>query len=100
MRSRDLIRAQYSPDLTTVQNVIQKYEIDFWLLNSDAFDLDYVADNSPLRQLDAEATAEITARLEAGETPILSELIYDCSVLEVEDKIVLDAECIVKWKKR
>ncbi|MGC9528793.1 MAG: hypothetical protein ACP5D7_24965 [Limnospira sp.] len=100
MRSRDLIQAQYSPDLTTVQNFIQKYEIDFWLLNSDAFQLDSIADNSTLRQLDAEATAEITARLEAGETPILSELIYDCSVLEVENKIVLDAECIVKWKNR
>ncbi|MGD1712599.1 hypothetical protein, partial [Dapis sp. BLCC M172] len=35
-RANDLIQAQYSPNLEQVKNFIQKYDIDFWLLDSQA----------------------------------------------------------------
>jgi len=36
-RTIDLIRAQYSPDLAQVQNLLRTYGVDFWLLDRAAF---------------------------------------------------------------
>ena len=95
-RSQDLIKAQYSPNLTEVQNFIQKYGIDFWLLDPQALTLDYVTKNHRIGQLNLAAAAEVKASLEKGTIPALSKVVNRCTVLETEGLILLQAECIKK----
>jgi hypothetical protein len=87
-----LIRAQYSLDLAAVQTLIQKYGVDFWLLDRAAFTPDYIANNIWLRQYQP-ATAEALVRLQQG-TPALSEVMERCLVFETQGLVVLDAACI------
>jgi len=55
-RTIDLIRAQYSPDLAQVQNLLRTYGVDFWLLDRAAFTTEYVANNQWIRQYQPAAT--------------------------------------------
>ncbi len=96
-RSKDLIKAQYSPNLTEVQNFIQKYGIDFWLLDSQALTLNYVTKNHRIGQLNLAAAAEVKANMEKGTIPALSKVANRCTVLETEGLILLKAECIKKF---
>jgi hypothetical protein len=96
-RSKDLIKAQYSPNLTEVQNFIQKYGIDFWLLDPQALTLNYVTKNHRIGQLNLAAAAEVKANMEKGTIPALSKVANRCTVLETEGLILLKAECIKKF---
>jgi len=95
-RANDLIKAQYSPNLTEVQNFIQEYSIDFWLLDSQALTLEYVTKNHRIRQLQPAAAAEVKNSLEKGTVPALSKVTDRCTVLKTEGLILLQAECIKK----
>ncbi len=91
-RTFKLIEAQYSQDLTDVQQFIQKYGIDFWLLDANAFTPEYVASDRWLQQYQPLATKVIT-QMQQGYTPVLSKL-TDCAVLTTKGLVVLQAECI------
>jgi hypothetical protein len=92
-RVRDLIRAQYSADLADVQAVISQYQIDFWLLDGDAFNLEAIRENTWLNQFQPETERAIAA-LEQGVTPALTKLRKRCSVLKTDDINLLQASCI------
>jgi hypothetical protein len=104
-RAIDLIRAQYSQDLAAAQQLIQKYGVDFWLLERTAFTPEYLTSKSPwlrsfepafwLRSFEP-AFTEALANLEQGKKPALAELIKRCSVFEQESLVVLQAKCIAK----
>ncbi|MBV9385575.1 MAG: hypothetical protein JOZ78_04005 [Chroococcidiopsidaceae cyanobacterium CP_BM_ER_R8_30] len=91
-RAIDLIHAQYSQDLAEAESVIQKYGIDFWLLDRAAFTPDYLT-NSWFTQYHT-ATHEALKTIEQGTVPALSRLTERCSVFEDELLIVLPAKCI------
>ncbi|GAB1543601.1 hypothetical protein NUACC21_62760 [Scytonema sp. NUACC21] len=96
-RASDLIRAQYTPDLAEVQDFIQKYGVDFFMLERTAFTPEYINTNPWLTQW--RLTAEdILAKLEQGITPALVSTIKRCSVAETEILIVLQAECVKSYK--
>ena len=92
-RALNLIQAQYSSNLAEVQNLIQKYGLDFWLLEQTSFEPEYIANNSWLKQFQPVAT-DTQVRLEQGSVPALVGLIDSCSVFKVKSFIVLGAECI------
>lgn len=92
-RTLELIRAQYSPDLSVVQTLIQKYGVDFWLLDKAAFVPEYVAKNNWLRQYQP-ATAESVSQLQQGTLPALSKVVDRCKVFDRDGFVVLKAECI------
>jgi hypothetical protein len=94
-RTLELIRAQYSPDLSVVQTLIQKYGVDFWLLDKAAFIPDYVAKNNWLRQYQP-ATAESVSQLQQGTLPALSKVVDRCKVFDRDGFVVLKAECITQ----
>lgn len=94
-RSLNLIQAQYSPNLAEVQNFIQKYSIDFWLLDRAAFKVKYIAKNSWLKQFQP-AAIEAQAGLEQGTVPALVGVMKSCSVFKSKQFVVLEAECISK----
>ena len=90
----DLIQAQYSTNWQTIRQFIQKYSIDYWLLDSQAFEKDYIQDQKLIRDVDQEKT--IQTQLQQGKITVLSQTIKDCSVLQTEDHILLSANCIEK----
>ena len=49
-RTKALIKAQYSQNPAEINNFIQKYNVDFWLLDKNAFTAEYLTDNSWLGQ--------------------------------------------------
>lgn len=92
-RSMDLIQAQYSPDIAQVQNFIQRYGVDFWLVDQTAFQPEYVETLSLVQQMGA--SVEIAEQLRQDASPALLETIQACSALENSRIVLLDAECIL-----
>ena len=100
----DLTQAQYSKNLEKAKTFIQKYGVDFWLLETKAFTPEYIKKNSLLKQyygsnLDQDKLVKITKDifqgLEQGNVPALSKTMPNCSVAKIQDFVVLDAKCIV-----
>lgn len=98
-RAVDLIEAQYSPDITEVQAVIQKYGIDFWLVEPESFTASYLAKNPWwkrwLHQYEP-AISEAKLRLEQGQTSALAQLTNQCSALQTEKFTVVTAACLME----
>jgi hypothetical protein len=97
-RATDLIRAQYTDNLAEVKNFIQKYGVDFFVLDRAAFTPEYISTNPWFRQWQLIAK-DISVMLEQEVTPALVGTLERCSVLETEDLIVLQAECIAALQK-
>ncbi|MUL38157.1 hypothetical protein [Gloeocapsopsis dulcis] len=91
-RTLDLIQAQYSQDLMNVQKINQKYGVDFWLLEKNAFTPEYIADDRWIQQFQPFATNTIQQLQQKA--PALSNISSKCAVFEVDNFIVLQAKCI------
>jgi hypothetical protein len=99
-RTIDLINAQYSPDLKQVQNFIQKYRVDFWILERKAFTPEYITKPGAkisrwIRQFQPAAT-EALHRLKKGTVPALAKVRGRCSALESDRLIVVNTKCITE----
>jgi len=100
-RTVDLIEAQYAPDIKQVKDFIQKYGIDFWLVDReqllrptvDPGDLKFFSHNNFWLKQFTE-TAKVRAQLAQGITPALTTAIDRCSVLNTQNLVVLQASCI------
>ncbi|MEG4229958.1 hypothetical protein QUA35_27935 [Microcoleus sp. N9_B2] len=93
-RLNDLIRAQYTPDRAVLQNFINQYGVDFWMLDRNALTLEHVEDYGWLNQFDS--TPQAMLALKQGKIPALASAITSCAVFQNEILVVLDASCIVK----
>jgi hypothetical protein len=91
-RTLDLIQSQYSPNLADVQGLIEKYNIDFWLVERGAFTPGYLAPNTWLNQY--EETTKAIAQLSAGISPAIGQYLDRCSVFESNGLVVLSGECL------
>lgn len=100
----DLIQAQYSENLADIKTFIQKYRINFWLLESGAFTPEYIKTNSLLKQYYksnlnqdklVQITKEISQSLEQGNISALSKIIPTCTTAKIKTFIVLDTKCIL-----
>ena len=94
-RVLEVISAQYSSDLIEVNNFIEQYQVDFWLLDKNAFTPEYVANYKWLQHYQPAAT-EAQQQLEQGSEPILASSVNRCNVFETETLVVLEAKCIVE----
>ncbi|MBC6419901.1 MAG: hypothetical protein GDA44_14635 [Prochloron sp. SP5CPC1] len=92
-RAEDLISAQYSDDPSTLLRFIQAYDIDFWLLDKNAFTDAYISENSWLNQFQPMAN-DAASSLKQSINPILKQSIGACTVLDTLDWFILDADCI------
>lgn len=93
-RATDLIHAQYTPNLAEVQNFIQKYGVDFFLLERTAFTPEYITTNDWFKQWQPIAK-DTLAMLEQGTKPALVGTLEHCSVFETKNLIVLQAKCVM-----
>jgi hypothetical protein len=98
-RTKDLVRAQYSPSLAVVQDFIRKYGVDYWLVDRKGFTAGYLNRGHHYWIRHFAETREASKGLKQGRVPALAGLIESCSVFENHRYVVLDAGCIVKSKK-
>ena len=96
-RATDLIRAQYSPDLAEVKAFIQKYGVDFWLLDATSFSGESFAKNNWLQQYQP-AAREALAGLESGNTPAIARTAKHCTVFDTGEFVILQADCIIQLR--
>ncbi|MEO1763845.1 MAG: hypothetical protein AAFR83_18190, partial [Cyanobacteria bacterium J06629_18] len=103
----DLTQAQYSDNLDDVKAFIQKYGVDFWLLESGIFSPEYIKTNSFLKQyyrsnLNQDKLVQITKNihqnLEQGNIPALSKTVVNCTAAKTSKFVVLDTKCIVNQR--
>ncbi|HEY9615213.1 MAG TPA: hypothetical protein V6C64_00125 [Microcoleaceae cyanobacterium] len=94
-RASDLIRAQYSPDLNIVKQFIQQYSVDFWVLEPESFNPNYIIRNSWIKQYQPAAT-EAADRLQQGQVPVLQQMLKCCLVVDLDRFLVIDTQCIQK----
>ena len=96
-RAVDTLQAQYTNDITILKSFINKYQVDFFILDKDAFNPDYLKKQNWLIYSSWKSeTQKIMKQLESGENPVLPKLIDSCLVLSTEDLILLDNKCILK----
>ena len=88
----DLINAQYSSSFAEIKQFIQKYGVDFWLIDKKAFAPKYIIKNPWLMQFQPAARVAITAQQEPLALP---NVVEPCSVFESQGYIVLEAQCIL-----
>jgi hypothetical protein len=94
-RSRDLIQAQYSSSKSEVNQFIEHYHIDFWLIDRHAFTPDYFANQDWLIHSSLQTTvAEQIRRLQQGQQPVIQQTIDRCTVASTPSLILLKAACI------
>jgi hypothetical protein len=93
-RAADLVEAQFSPDPAVVRRFIDRYGVTHWLVNGDSFRLSVVERNRWIRSFQP-ATQGAIAQLKAGQVPVVQRAIDRCSTFQLDDRIVLDANCIV-----
>jgi len=94
-RVRDLIAAQYSPDLAEVQAFIATYGVDKWIVDENFTDSDYL--NAQTWWINSSAKASISDadnQIEKGVDPALSDAIPVCSEYSEAKIVVLDTQCI------
>ncbi len=92
-RTKDLIAVQYSDNLVEIKNFIQKYNIDFWLLDKNAFTVNYLQNNNWLRQFKSETETAI-AFLQEDKQPALLTKIDNCSIFSDINLVLMHTKCI------
>ena len=93
-RTKDLITAQYSLDKRTVINFLNKYGVDFWLIDKNAFTVNYFKNNNWLIQFETEANSAI-ANIESKQKIVLSGIDTECNLLEQQSYMFVEADCIL-----
>jgi hypothetical protein len=89
-RTIDLMQAQYSPDLNQAKNFIQKYGVDFWLIERSAFEPNYLEKNSIFRQF-----PNISRSLQMNNSA-LQRVAQTCTKARIRPFRILDAACITQ----
>lgn len=91
----DLLQAQYSPDPTVVQQIIDRYGIDYFLIERAAFSPDYLLGKNWLVHSSAQATvAEVVNNLQNGVQPAVLEKLDTCDVLSADSWVLLETQCV------
>lgn len=94
-RAIALINAQYSSDLSVTQTILKNYKIDYFLIERNAFEPNYLLQQEWLiRSSFREKVFEINEKLKQGEKPILTKLGDRCSVISTKKFILVDANCL------
>jgi hypothetical protein len=90
-RTLDLIKAQYSPDESVLQSVIDEYDIDFWLVDEGSFNVNALP-GMWLRQYGIEWTTTIDQLKQ--QPSALQQLLPTCQVVQDQGKTLISATCL------
>jgi hypothetical protein len=97
MRSRTeaLLQAQYSLDLAPAQQLIRKYHIDYWLLDRNAYDPNYLLAYRWMNLFKPQVQ-KIVTRLRAGKRGAIATQTQTCLAATFGNTDVLDAHCLTQ----
>lgn len=91
----DLIRAQYSPNLADIQSVLQKYGIDFLLIDQEFAMPNYLTQQDWLIHSSFQQQVwQVIDQLRQGMTPALNQAVETCTAVSENNLIILKADCI------
>jgi hypothetical protein len=93
-RYSDLLDAQYSPDLRELQRFIEKYGVDFLVVERNAFTPKYVKKNKVIKRFQP-AAANIATGIKKGLIPALLRIMHHCTAFETKRFVVVRADCII-----
>ena len=93
-RTKDLIQAQYSNSQADITQFVEKYQPDFWAIDKNAFEINYLEDNKWLQQFQPETQNAIDSLQKS--TPTIVDKIDRCSILETAKLNLLDARCVTE----
>jgi uncharacterized membrane protein YidH (DUF202 family) len=96
-RMTDMIRLQYSPSLSEVQQIIETNGIDFLLIEAQSFSPEYLRQDWLIHSSIRNIVQETIAQLEQGMVPALTQTIERCSVLATQELALLDARCVSRF---
>ncbi|MBD2546698.1 hypothetical protein [Planktothricoides raciborskii] len=96
-RTLDLITAYYSQNLNQLEEFIQEYSIDFFLVETGSFTPDYIRQSNWMMQYQPAANQAI-AQLETGSSPLLAQIGDRCTRLQVKNLKIIDANCAIAKK--
>ncbi len=91
-RALAILTAQYTPDPAELAAAIERWGIDYWLVDADSFSPEYLR-SSWLARLQP-ACDRARALLERGGTPAIATVVDRCGVLEADGYRLLDAHCL------
>ena len=94
-RAVDLIEAQYTSDRTTVIDFIDRYGIDFWLIERSSFTPEYLEGSRWFSDRPS-VTPKAIANLRQGKVGVVASLQESCAVFEDPRYVVLDTKCILR----
>lgn len=90
-----LLQAQYSNNLSDLQQFITQYNVDYILLDKAAFTPEYLQQQNWLIYSSwQQTTQKIIAKLESGEKPAIAHFIPSCQAVSTEKLILLNTNCI------
>jgi len=94
-RAEATVKAQYSTNKLDVQNFIQHYGVDFFLIHKDFLDPQYLLSkvwlvNSSFQRQVFEAATQ----LREGKAPALTEVLEQCISVTTDTVMLLDAHCV------
>lgn len=93
-RSLDLIQAQYTPSLDALKQFIQQQQVDFWLLQRNAFRPGYFRLNPSLVEY-ADRIGDLPTQIENGVVPALSRIPRRCIGYEDQTYRIIDTNCVL-----
>jgi hypothetical protein len=94
-RAAATLKAEYSPDLKELKDLIERYGVDFFLVHKDFLNPEYLLSKVWLVNSSFQKQVFSTAeRLQQGKVPALNAQIEPCSIAETETLRLLNAACI------
>ena len=96
-RTIDLLQAQYSSDIIVLKSFVDKYKINYFLLDNNAFSPDYFIRKEWLTNSSWQnETEKVIHKLnsQAKYPPALTKLIPSCTSVSTNNLILIDTSCI------
>lgn len=96
-RMTDLVQAQYSPQLSRVQEFVATYGIDIWVVEESFATPDYLGAQAWLTNSSiADTVIDTAEQLRQGDQPALVSRMSACTLATDNSLMVLDAHCLTK----
>lgn len=92
-RAIDLLKAQYTPNRAELQQFVQTYGVDYWLIDQESFSRKFLKEEWVRQYPTAVKAAE--ASLQRQRAPALKRLAKRCTVLSANDLSLLEAKCLL-----
>jgi hypothetical protein len=93
-RTVDIIHAQYDQSLEPALQAIEHYGIDFFLIDTGAFDSRYLNQDWLMHSSFQVVVKQAQTHLKQGLTPAIAPLIQPCSVLTADTYNLVNAVCV------